>query len=131
MINEKKIDQLILYNIEKYINKEEENRFSWLIFDKGKKRIGEFEFLWDEHQRLWLNNCSVDEDYQQKGIGTSVIKHAVKVFDALYFCTASKEELIGGGKEYDSRYLTEEGVILMESCLRNKIIKSDWAIKPF
>lgn len=128
---DKKINRLSLCYIERYLDSENEKVFVWLILNKSKKSIGEFEFMRDDQQRLWLYNCSLNEDFQQKGIGLSVIRHAVKVFNSIYFCTATKEELIGGGKEYDSRYLTEEGVKLMESCLRKKIIKSDWTIKPF
>lgn len=126
-MNDIKIVRLNLCNIERYTDNEEDEIFRWTILDKRNNNIGEFEFKRDEKDRLWLNSCDIST--QRKGIGTAVIKYAVKVFEAVYFCVTPKEELIGAGRGYDCCYLTEEGVIFMKSCLRKKIIKPEWTIK--
>ena len=120
------VHHMKLCNIERFLDDEEDSTFRWNIFDKKNNKIGDFEFLKDEQDRIWLNGCGLS--IQGKGIGSEVIKHAVNLFDAVYFCITPKDELIGGGRGYDSRYLTEEGVVFMKSCLRKKIIKPEWVL---
>lgn len=108
----------------------DEDSLIWRIY-RADVFIGEFEFREDEKERKWLSGCDIYADYQGKGLGSSVIRKAVNHYGAVYFCTADRTEMNHRYGEYDSRYLTEEGVKLMESCLRKKIIRKSWAIKPW
>lgn len=126
-MDDKQIVRLKLCNIIRYTDNEEDEVFAWDILNNKQQNIGEFEFKRDASGRLWLNSCDIS--IQGKGIGSAIIKYAASIFGAVYFCTTPKEELIGNEEPYECRYLTEEGVIFMNSCLKNKIIKPEWTIK--
>ncbi|TAJ47403.1 MAG: hypothetical protein EPO58_16020 [Chitinophagaceae bacterium] len=108
----------------------DEDSMTWRIY-YADVRIGEFEFREDEKERKWLSGCEIHADYQRKGLGGSVIRKAVKHYGAVYFCTADRIDMNHYYGEYDSRYLTEEGVKLMESCLKKRIIRKSWTINPW
>lgn len=51
--------------------------------------IAEFEFF-EEDDKIWLNNCSVDEEYRRTGIGKSIILSAIEEFGAVFFLASRK-----------------------------------------
>ena len=93
--------------------------------------VAEFEFF-QENNRIWLNNCSVDEDLRKKGIGEYMIIEAIKEFGEIYFSNAEKVEHKRKNIENDSRYIEPpDGDYFVKSLLKKGIIKKEWLINPF
>lgn len=88
----------------------------------------EFSYYKDKQDKYWLNNCSVPEEYQRQGIGSMMIKRAIKEYGQVYFSNANPLEFNTKypNHGYDSRYLTTEGKKLVEALIRKNDIPSDW-----
>ncbi len=95
------------------------------------KRVGDFVFIEDSSGKIWVWNLSVNDDNQKNGIGSEIIRQAVEYYGAVYFYTGTRAELRNSEWSYDSRYLSEEGVVLLNQSIRKGIIKKDWAINPY
>ncbi len=67
----------------------------------------------------WLQNISVEPNYQRQGIGTNLIRAIAQTMGG-NFLIPSK-----GLPGLTSYYLSEEGAALINSCLRKKIIKEE------
>ena len=95
------------------------------------REIAEFEFF-QENNRIWLNNCSVNEDLRNKGIGEYIIIEAIKEYGEIYFSIADKGEHKRRKIENDSRYIEPpDGENFVKSLVEKEIIKKEWLRNPF
>jgi len=95
------------------------------------KQIASFNYVRIK-DKVWFEYGTVDEKYQQNGVGSLLIQAAVKQYGQVYFCEVNRQALIEltGSTEYQQRYLTSEGRSLAESCIRKGIIKKEWLTVP-
>lgn len=115
------------------VNKSTKNNvITWtLTLNANEKIVAEFEFF-KENDKVWLNNCSVDEDLRCKGIGKCMIIEAIKEFGEIYFSSADKGEHKRKNIENDSRYIeAPDGESFVKSLLEKELIKTEWLINPF
>jgi hypothetical protein len=87
-------------------------------------------FDYDDNGALWLWNVEVSERYKGMGIGLSLLNEAVKDNGEIYISTAKQSEH-RYHNEGDIRFLTPDGIALINSALRNGIIKEGWLFNPF
>ena len=92
----------------------------------------EFDYYKDKKGKYWLSNCEVPEEFHQQGIGSFMIKQAIRKYGQVYFSNATRLEFNTKypNHGYDSRYLNEYGKIFVSSLIRNKIIPEDWLRFP-
>lgn len=111
------------------------NIITWkLTLDTNGKlyNVAEFEFFKDNYNKIWLNNCSVDEGLRNKGIGKYLISRAIEEFGEIYFSSAEKGEHKRKKIENDSRYVEPpDGENFIKSLLKKEIIKNEWYRSPF
>jgi hypothetical protein len=99
----------------------------YVAYYDGEK-AGELSLYEDEKGRKWINNVSTDSNYQKKGIGLSLLVAAIKNHGAVFAAKGmQKHEAV---EDDDTRYLSEEGVALVKSALRNEIMFDDWCFNP-
>lgn len=101
---------------------------SFIIYKNGKQ-IGKMEvYDTDEDGKMWLNSIDIDKSYHSKGIGTKLIEYYIDNYGEIYFAAGMQnfQEINDG----DTRHLSCEGAKLMNSLLRNGILKDEWCYNP-
>lgn len=94
------------------------------FFDNEK--CGELELYDDDKGRMWINRVSSTR--QRIGIGLSLLNYAVEVYDKIYaVVNLSRHDEVDGS---DMRHLSEEGAALINSAIRNGILKDEWCFNP-
>lgn len=108
------------------------NIITWtLTLNTNEKIVAEFEFF-KENDKVWLNNCFVDEDHRCEGNGKYMIIEAIKEFGEIYISSAEKGQHKRMNIENDTRYVEPpEGTDFVISLLKKEIIKKEWFINPF
>jgi hypothetical protein len=88
----------------------------------------EFDYYKDKQDNYWLKNCNIPEEYQEQGIGSMMIKIAIKEYGQVYFSNADRIDFNTKYPKhgYDSRYLTTDGKKFVEALIRKNDIPADW-----
>lgn len=92
------------------------------------ERAGTLELYQDESGREWINNIIVEERFQRRGIGLSLLNAAVQMHGEIYAATGMhRDDEVG---DDDTRHLSDEGLALVNSALRNDVLQDDWCFNP-
>jgi GNAT superfamily N-acetyltransferase len=93
----------------------------------GEDRVTTFEYVQDEEGRTWLASATTLPAWQRRGIGRLMIAEAVAYYDEVWASRAARSD----GPDSDTRYLSQEGAALVESCIRAGIMKPAWLRNPY
>lgn len=89
---------------------------------------GRLELFQDPQGRQWINFIEVEQDFQRRGIGLSLLSHAVDKHGEIYAAVDMQASEETG--EDDTRHLSEQGAALVSSAVRNGILKEEWCFNP-
>jgi ribosomal protein S18 acetylase RimI-like enzyme len=87
--------------------------------------------IYEDDAGAWINNVSVKDSLQGRGIGSKMVEAAVESYGALYASSANKQQEDDHGDDGDTRHLSEEGAALVASCIRKGIMKDSWYKYPY
>ncbi|MED1902528.1 GNAT family N-acetyltransferase [Bacillus thuringiensis] len=91
--------------------------------------VAEFDYYEDDNGRKWINQMYVNNKFQRRGIGSHMIKLAVQEYGEVYASSGSKMD--GSDDDSDTRYLSNEGASLINSCIKKGIMKKEWLLNPY
>lgn len=89
--------------------------------------------LWQDEETgdFWLNGIYVDkEENYGKGYASSLIREALKYYDAIYVSTAPDYEHKQNG-DTTARELTIDGATLVKNLKSRGVLKEEWFVNPF
>jgi GNAT superfamily N-acetyltransferase len=115
---EDKIDAYYNKNIASDSDDEEEELQS---DDEDNEHVGDLELATREKGEIWLYQVHVNQEYQQQGIGTNLIKFSKDL-------ELEKINCVQHTFHGDDFSLTTEGDILIASCIRKGIITPDMCV---
>ncbi len=92
------------------------------------EQVSSLELYEDGDGRFWINNVKTNSKYQGQGIGTEMVRQAVLHYGAIFASKGSKYD--HENDDSDTRYLTQEGATLVNSCIRKEVMKEEWFFNP-
>lgn len=84
------------------------------------REIARMEFDFDDDGNAFLCHVSVNQDYQRAGIGTEMVRRAVKLYGRRF--GRPSFSAVGGSGRSSCEYFTQDGAALFSSCIRKDII---------
>lgn len=92
------------------------------------ENAGSLELFEDRERRQWINYINVEPEFQRRGIGMSLLSHAVAEHGRIYAAVGMQSSEETG--EEDTRHLSTEGAALVTSAVRNGILNEAWCFNP-
>lgn len=113
---------------------EHKNELQWFGF-VDKEVVCEFEYFKDK-EGYWINNISIEEEFQRRGYGEIMIKEALKKYEKIFVSTADKIDIKALALPNDLRYVNEtygevaHFWLFVNRLIEKGILKNEWKKFP-
>jgi GNAT superfamily N-acetyltransferase len=85
---------------------------------------------YDDNGRTWLMYVTTEQGYRRRGYATMLMRAAVAEYGAIYVSQAGQQDH-ENRDDNDTRWLTDDGAALVNSCVVKGILQQAWLVNPF
>lgn len=104
---------------------------AYLTVNQVQQQVGHIEIEdYDDDGRMWLFYVETDANFRRRGIATALMRAAVQYHGAIYVSQAGQGDHEQRDQN-DTRWLTQDGAALVNSCVQRGILRPEWLVNPF